>query len=88
MIAVAITALFAVAAVASLAVLADCAVRGRNAFVQLRGQLARLESEPRIGVTVVQPLAGALPALRRFAMPTRPACRRARSRVPSLHAAA
>ena len=90
MIAVLLVALFAVAALGGVAVLADSAVRGRNAFRQLRGQLARLEGEPRIGVAFIecQP-EPALPALRSRAVSApRQARRPVRTPAPIRHAAA
>jgi hypothetical protein len=85
-----LVALFVTAALCSAAVLADSAARGRNAFRQLRGQLARLDVNPRVTVRFVDfARAPALPALRgRIVSGGRQARRPARSRAPSLHAAA
>lgn len=90
MFAILLAALFVAAALGCAAVLADSAVRGRNAFRQLRGQLTRLEAAPQIRVTFAEPVRGAaLPALRSRALSAgRPARRPARSPVRSLPAAA
>ena len=90
MVAILLAALFAAVAAGSIGVLADSAVRGRNTFRQLRGQLARLETAPRIRVIIVEPFAEApLPALRsRGVSGQRQARRPAASRARSLPAAA
>jgi len=91
MIAVVLFALFAATAVASGFVIADSAARGRNAFRQLRGDLARLDREQRITRIVEEGvLRRPMPALRRPAMatPARSSRRSVRSPVPTLHAAA
>ena len=88
--AILLIALCAAAAIGSAAVLADSAVRGRNAFRQLRGQLARLENAPRISVGFSGGMSEpALPALRaRTVSAPRRALRPAGSRAPTQHAAA
>ena len=65
MIAVLSLALLATVAVASVLALADAAVRGRNAFRLLRGDMARLASDRQITVTFAD-VAGnsAMPVLR------------------------
>lgn len=90
MFALLVIALFAAAALCGIVVLADSAVRSRNAFRQLHGQLARLDGTPRISVNIVPPLLGdALPALRvRAVSAPRQVRRRAPSRAPIRHAAA
>jgi hypothetical protein len=50
MIATLLVALFATVALASAASLADAAVRGRNAFRLLRGDLARIDSVRKVTV--------------------------------------
>lgn len=50
MIAILLVALFAAVAIASATTLADAAVRGRNAFRLLRGDLARANEQPRVTV--------------------------------------
>ena len=90
MFAMLLAALFVAAAIGSAVMLVDSAVRGRNAFRQLRGQLARLETAPRIRVTFAEPVREAgLPALRSRALSApRPARRPVRSPARSLPAAA
>lgn len=90
MIAILLVALFAATAFGSAIVLADSAVRGRNAFRQLRGQLARLEHTPQVRVALIQfDSRRAFPVLRqRCVSAARPVRRPARSLALSLHAAA
>ena len=90
MIVILLVAVFAAAVLGSALVLADSAVRGRNAFRRLRGELARLDSDRRVTVRFEHVCARpALPALRpRGLSPARPARRPARSPAPSLPAAA
>lgn len=65
MIAILLVALFAVATLGSVWVLADSAVRGRNAFRQLRGVLAGAEGPRRTSVRFEDFVRlPALPALR------------------------
>jgi hypothetical protein len=91
MIAILLAALLAAATFGSALVLADSAVRGRNAFRLLRGQQsAGLEGDRRLTVRFVDLAARpALPALRpRGFSPARPVRRPAPSLAPSLPAAA
>ena len=88
MIATLLVALFATVALASAVSLADAAVRGRNAFRLLRGDLARIDSVRRVtvrfeGVTATAPM----PALRNAPVSQRSTRRPARSPKP-LRAAA
>jgi hypothetical protein len=65
MIATLLVALFATVALASAASLADAAVRGRNAFRLLRGDLARIDGVRRVTVQFADVEAPArMPALR------------------------
>ena len=65
MIATLLVALFATVALASAVSLADAAVRGRNAFRLLRGDLARTDDVRRVTVQFVGEEAPArMPALR------------------------
>jgi len=58
-------ALLATATVASTFVIADAAVRGRNAFRLLRGDIARLQAPRRVRVTFVDAVVETrIPALR------------------------
>jgi hypothetical protein len=65
MIASLLVALFATVALASAVTLADAAVRGRNAFRLLRGDLARIDGLRRVTVRFEGVTGGsAMPALR------------------------
>lgn len=65
MIAFLLVTLFATIAVASVVTLADAAVRGRNAFRLVRGDMARAVSDRRMTVTFMDTLAETrMPALR------------------------
>lgn len=72
MLALLITALFAAIALASAVALVDAAVRGRNAFRLLRGDLARIEAVRRVTLTFTgEPEALPLPPLRSLAISAR-----------------
>lgn len=90
MIAILIVAVFAAAALGSVLVIADSAVRGRNAFRQLHGRLAQFEAPAQVSIRFEEFGARpALPVLRQRALnAARPARRPVRSPLPSLHAAA
>lgn len=90
MLAILLAVVFAAAALGGALVLADSAVRGRNAFRQLRGGPAWLDTG--MGISVRFEDFGARPAspvLRQRAFsPARPVRRPVRSPARSLHAAA
>lgn len=90
MLAILLVALFAATAMASVAVLTDSAVRGRNAFRQLHAQLARLEAQPRVTIRFADAaLYPELPMLRSRAVSAARQTRRpARSPAQSPRAAA
>jgi hypothetical protein len=71
-----LVALFVTATVASAATLADAAVRGRNAFRLLRGDLARLQTTRRVTVTFVDVVAEAPAPARRAVSAVRSSPRR------------
>ena len=88
MIATMLVALFATIAVASAVTLADAAVRSRNAFRLLRGDLARIESVRQVTVRFEGINASApMPALRAAAV-SRHSARRPASPPERLRAAA
>lgn len=90
MIAILLGALFAVAALASVAAIADAAVRGRNAFRLLSGELARIDSRRQISVTIEGfRLAARTPAMRAHSLSVGrlPARRPVRALVPLCAAA-
>lgn len=77
MTAILLALLFAVVAVASMLTLADCAVRGRNAFRQVRLELARSDAVRIITVTMDGAEGARMPALRPAALSAgRPSQRR------------
>jgi hypothetical protein len=91
MIATLLVALFATIALASAVTLADAAVRGRNAFRLLRGDLARIDTLRRVTVEFADmEAAQRMPALRAVPVKAgRSATRPARGRTPErLRAAA
>lgn len=89
MIATFLLALLATVAVASVVTLVDAAVRGRNAFRLLRGDMARLDSDRRISVTFVDTAETArMPALRAVSAVRSSPRRTARAGSQPLRAAA
>ena len=91
MIATLLVALFATIALASAVTLADAAVRGRNAFRLLRGDLARIDAVRRVTVEFADiETAQRMPALRAAPVKAgRSVARPARVRAPErLRAAA
>ena len=90
MIATLLIALFATVAVASAVSLADAAVRGRNAFRLLRGDLARIDAVRRVTVQFADvETAQRMPALRTAPVKAGRSTRPVRGRTPErLRAAA
>jgi len=89
MIASLLVALFATVALASAVSLADAAVRGRNAFRLLRGDLARIDEVRRVTVQFVGVEAPArMPALRPAVSAVRSSQRRTARALEPLRAAA
>lgn len=83
-------ALFALVALASAATIADAAVRSRNAFRQMRGELALAGSEAAVTVQWVDgaPEMLPLPPLRALRVSATRRMRQARRSADSLRAAA
>ena len=88
MIATLLVALFATIALASAATLADAAVRGRNAFRLLRGDLARIDSLRHVTVRFEAGETSRMPALRPAALKAARSVRRPARAPERLRAAA